>query len=98
MTTEMRFLSFLKDFLRENGEIYTVRKYKMDEREVEIIGVGTCKRIPVGIITNREQLEPYVSKSGFSKLEDWVDRILYYIPNKDDTKYLYHVVRLNGTR
>ena len=91
--TEMRFLSFLKDFLREKGEIYTVRKYKMDEREVEIEGVGICRRIPRGIITNRKQLEPYYTLSGFPTLEAWCDKILELIPSDEDIKYLYHVVR-----
>lgn len=89
--TEMRFLPFLKDFLREKKEIYTVRKYKMDEREVEVVGVGICKRIPLGEVTGKMQLLKYTPLSGFSRLQDWWDKIQQFIPYLDDKMYLYHV-------
>jgi len=90
--TEMKFLPFLEDFLWEKKEIYTVRKYKMDERDVEIDNVGVCRRIPLGEITDKMQLLEYKDLSGFSTLQDWWDKIQQFIPYAGMKMYLYHVV------
>lgn len=96
MATEMKFLPELKEFLQERREIYTVRKYKMEERDVEVVGVGLCRRIPLGIITSKEQLEKYYPYSGFPTLQAWWNKIQQFIPYADETMYLYHVVLKDG--
>lgn len=90
--TEMRFMPMLKEFLLSNGEVYTVRKYKMVEKEVEVEGVGTCRRIPLGEITDKGQLLSHVPLSGFPTLQAWWNKIQQFIPYADDKMYLYHVV------
>lgn len=91
MLIKIRFFPFLKDFLCEKKEIYTVRKYKMDERDVEIVGVGICRRIPLGEVTDKAQLLKYTPLSGFPTLQDWWNKIQQFIPYTDDKMYLYHV-------
>jgi len=71
----MKFLPGLRKFLLEHGEIYTVRGYDMKPAWVDVVDVGRCRRVPLGRIYSREELEPYVALSGFSSLEDWCDKI-----------------------
>ena len=90
--TEMRFLPFLRDFLREKREIYTVRKYKMDLRNVVVADIGICRRIPLGEVVGKIELLEYTRLSGFATLQDWWDKIQQFIPYSDMKMYLYHVV------
>ena len=80
----------LKSYLKGMGIIYTVRKYQMSDAIVEVAGLGKCRRIPMGIVDRKEGLEPYVKYSGFSSLEDWWNKIKFFIPG-NDTMYLYRV-------
>ena len=91
----MSFLPELRDFLKANGSIYTVRKYKMVEKDVEVEGVGLCHRIPIGTISSKEHLQSYVTLSGFPTVEEWWVKILQFIPRELDTKYLYKVEKGN---
>ena len=88
--TEMHFLPELKQFLKTNRVIYTVRKYRMTKKEVEVEGVGVCTRVPLGKIDTPDQLEPYVGMSGFDSLSDWLLKIRRFIPPEGDW-YLYRV-------
>jgi len=93
MLTKMAFMPMLKQFLLDHGEVYTVRRFKMAEKDVEVKDVGLCHRTPIMSITSKEQLESYIGLSGFSTVQAWWSKILYFIPSKEDPKYLYHVVR-----
>jgi len=88
----MSFLPELKAFLKENGLIYTVRKYKMVDAYVQVEGVGECHRIPIGEVKSKEDLVPYVEWSGFLTVDAWWKKIKGFIPNEEDTKYLYRVL------
>lgn len=90
----MQFLPELKNFLKENKLVYTVRKYKMSEAIVNVEGIGWCRRLPMGTIESQEDLLPYILDSGFAKPEDWWAKIRYFIPNVKDAKYLYRVEML----
>ena len=94
----MSFLPELKRFLLEHGEIYTVRRYRMAEACVEIDGVGKCRRVPLGKVSDMSQLEQFVAASGFDTVEAWWTKILSFIPEyvsqEKVAKYLYHVVRM----
>jgi hypothetical protein len=87
----MSFLPELKAFLKENGLIYTVRKYRMVDTYVEVEGVGQCHRILIKEISSKEDLLPYVRFTGFSTVEDWWKKIREFIPRAGDPKYLYRV-------
>ena len=89
--TKMSFMPILKNFLRDHGVVYTVRKYKMVEKVVEVEGIGECRRIPLGSISKKEELLPYVELSGFDSVEAWWDKIRYFVPDVDSTLYLYKV-------
>lgn len=85
----MQLMPKLTLFLQNNGYIYTVRKYDMVRKIVEIEKVGTCLRIPCGKVTQQIELEPFVYNSGFSSSEEWWNMILRF--TKDSPKYLYRV-------
>jgi len=87
----MSFLPHLKASLQAAGEIYTVRKYKMGEADVDVREVGLCHRQPIGTVDKESDLQFYVRLSGFATAREWWDKILYFIPKDSDTKYLYHV-------
>ena len=87
----MSFLPQLRVFLKGLGVIYTVRKYKMTNATVEVLDVGLCYRFPLGQIKKKEDLDPYVSESGFSTVDDWWRKIREFIPDERDKMYLYKV-------
>jgi len=87
----MSFLPELKPFLKDKGIIYTVRKYKMVDAIVVVEGIGECHRLPLGEISQKEELEPYAENSGFPTLDAWWKKIKYFIPSNLDSKYLYKV-------
>ena len=87
----MSFLPNLKSFLRTNGVIYTVRRYSMDERDVEVEGLGTCHREPLGTIQEPLELLQYYKESGFQSPREWWKKIEHFIPDKRTPKYLYRV-------
>ena len=84
----------LGKFLRENGVIYTVRKYKMADKIVDAEWVGYCKRTYLGKVKDFKDLEPFVKESGFETVEDWWEKIKEFIPSKKDSMYLYKVERI----
>ncbi len=94
MNTKMSFIPMLKEFLLTKGVIFTVRKYKMVEKLIEVEGVGNCQRSPLGPIAKRKDLLPYVELSGFPTAEDWWAKIRFFIPNLDSPVYLYKVERV----
>lgn len=92
----MTFMPELKDYLKKNGSIYTVRRYKMVDTMVEIDGIGECHRIPMGSISSSFDLEPYYKESGFDTLDAWWTKIKHFIPQPGAEKYLYKVEVSSG--
>lgn len=85
----MSFLPQLRAFLKSRGVIYTVRKYRLPDGDVEVLDVGKCRRTFVGVVT-KDDLAPYVGDSGFYSVESWWQKIKFFVPG-DDTLYLYKV-------
>ena len=81
----------LKEFLKRNGLIYTVRKYEMLRAIVEVEEVGLCDRFPLGKVSRQEDLTSYAENSGFSSVGDWWSMIRHFVPDKESTLYLYLV-------
>ena len=93
----MQFLPELKKFLKSNGKIYTVRKYKYPPNSlVLVLGVGKCRRTLVASDVSKEYLNNYYHYSGFSSTSDWWSKIVQFIPNSEYIKYLYKVEVVNG--
>ena len=90
----MQFMPQLKAYLKEHGLIYTVRKYSMSYAEVDIDGM-LCKRIPLGKIESKEDLEPYAKESGLDTVEAWWKKIKEINPGVKDL-WLYKVERIQG--
>lgn len=70
---KMQFLPELAAYLKEHSYIYTVRKfyYSSPDDLVEVEGVGTCKRVYISQINNKEALIGYIYASGFKSVGDW---------------------------
>jgi len=87
----MSFMPELKEFLKRNGLIYTVRKYKMMRAIVDIDGVGLCDRFPLGEVSSQDDLLPYAENSGFQSAGDWWSMVRHFVPDKESRLYLYMV-------
>jgi len=86
----MAFMDSLKDFIKTNGSVYTVRKYNMPAATIEIEEVGICYRTRLGEIKSKEELLPYVDQSGFESLDEWWSKIKRFIPT-NGPYFLYKV-------
>lgn len=91
MNRTMSFLPELRNFLKENGLIYTVRRYRMSDAIVEVDGIGECHRVPLGRVFVKEDLIRYYDLSGFKTVDDWWKKIKYFIPGSGSPMYLYEV-------
>ncbi len=76
---DVKFLPALQSFLRAHKVIYTVRGYDMRRAGVVVGDIGACRRIPLGEIHYREDLESYVKLSGFDNIESWWSKIEEFI-------------------
>lgn len=96
---EMSFFPTLKTFLENNGEIYTLRKYRYNDHLCLVAGVGGCERVCVeqGVV-NSTMLEKYVSKSGFADAGQWFKTAVEINKGFKGPYYLYHVKVVNPKR
>ena len=89
--SDMSFLPTLTAFLKEKGEIYTVRHFNYHSRVCNVEDVGRCDRRLISRVSAPIELEPYVSQSGFNSLLEWETAIRKFIKPTDD-RFLYKVV------
>ena len=89
--SNMSFLPDLKAFLKEHGEIYTVRHYNYRTRQCDIEGIGRCDRRLIMRVTAPIDLDPYVPLSGFQTRQDWWSMIRRFVKSGDDM-FLFKVV------
>ena len=87
----MAFLPALRTFLREHGEIYTVRHYNYRTRLCDVEGVGRCDRQLIKRINAPTDLDSYVSLSGFSTPRDWWTALRRFVSPGEDM-FLFKVV------
>jgi len=87
----MSFLPTLKVFLKEHGEIYTVRHFNYRTRLCNVEGVGRCDRKLIRRVTAPIDLDPYVLLSGFSTRLDWWAAIRRFVGFEEDM-FLFKVV------
>ena len=110
--TRGKIIAFLypptaRRFLRDNGEVFTLRLNRMIERPTEfycrgsdyITRLGTVRFIKELRELRPRRLARYVKKSGFSRSRDWIgafyelaERAMWKRP---DVAYLYHVCLLD---
>lgn len=77
----------VRDFLSKKGFVYTVRGYCY-KGNLTNIGNSIAERKFIMEVTEPDDLEPYVSVSGFDSVLEWWYKILKYCK---DEKYLYRV-------
>ena len=87
----MSFLPNLKTFLREHGEIYTVRRYAYRTRQCDVEDVGCCDRRLIMRVNSPIDLDPYVLLSGFQTRQDWWSAIKRFVGPVEDM-FLFKVV------
>lgn len=88
----MQFIPQLAAFLCSHKFIYTVRKYRMYDAVVAVTGLnGKYYREYIGEVLDDEDLRPLTPYSGFQNLEEWLEMINRFIPNKREKRYLYRV-------
>ena len=72
---EMRNMSFDVDVVRncliENGCVFSVRSYCLENENVKVEGVGVCRRINGFEVKSKDDLVKYVKRSGFESVDDW---------------------------
>lgn len=92
----MKFLPDLAKFLRENGCIYTVRRYRysLGDTPVSIEGVGPCDRVHIRQVSRKEDLTDYVQLSGFQTADDWWHKIREFNRGYVGLLYLYEITTL----
>lgn len=101
----MRFdIPCVKNFLKENGFVFTVRSYNSKDSFVPVEGIGKCWRKKIHRIDNELNLVPYLYLSGFTEgacfhpksdidyLNKWWQTIEKFCKGKP--KYLYLVVKI----
>lgn len=90
---KMRFFPELAAFLKEHKYIYTVRRYRYSllDNLIYIDDVGVCERVHIQQIRGKENLEEYVSRSGFETIEDWWKKIKTINKGYVGLYYLYEI-------
>ena len=89
--SDMQFMPKLRDFLNQNGAIYTVRRFRCHLTRADVEGVGRCKRTLIRYISSKDQLVNYVKQSGFDSVDEWWAVIRRFIPIGTDM-WLFKVV------
>ena len=95
----------VKNFLKENGKVYTVRSFLMEDKEVFVEGIGLCKRTRIESNTSindkpigKADLYLYWKDCGFKGdnkfdvVNKWWQTIEKFCKGKP--KYLYLVVKV----
>ena len=86
----MRFdLANVKNCLRDNRRVFSVRSYCLDNCVVEVEGIGLCKRIRGFEVKCKEDLIKYVGLSGFDSIEEWWYKVELFCKGK--RKWIYKV-------
>ena len=97
MINKMQFnVSCVKKYLKENKKVFTVRGYKMEDKEVLVDGIGLCKREFIKQIYLASNLKEFEKESGFNSAMGWWDVIQKMC--KDKTKYLYLITVIYGRK
>lgn len=85
------FFPELREFLRSEGCIYTVRNYQAPAVSlVRVEGVGECRRERVSMVLDIQDIAHCSSKSGFDSVLKWWDKIKKLYPTLKGL-YLYKV-------
>lgn len=93
---EMRFdVNCVKECLKNNGKVFTVRKWKSYEVEgfVEVKGIGECKKVRICEVKCKNDIERYVKLSGFANMIDWWNKVEMFGAGNG---WLYLVIRKGG--
>ena len=89
MLNEMSFnVDCVRRFFGMCDFVFTVRRYKY-EKNVCLVDNLVYKRVMIGIVERKEDLDEYLDGSGFRSVDDWWRMIKSFC--KNDVKYMYLV-------
>lgn len=84
----------VRECLRREGRVFTVRSYCLEGRFyrfVTVDGIGLCWRELVCQVTCKEDLLKFVHLSGFNSVDEWWNKIVSFCGDKQ--KWLYKVYK-----
>lgn len=89
----MHFIPRLTEFLRNNGTIYTLRKYKYTTPRCSVPGVGECRRTLIREMrsVSEEDLRTTVTQSGFPNTTSWLKMLRTFVPDPNTLVFMYKV-------
>ncbi|MDP1548106.1 MAG: hypothetical protein Q8L87_19005 [Anaerolineales bacterium] len=93
---KMKFdVKCVKDCLKNNGRVFTVRSWggSAQESVVEVEGIGACDKYRIGRVSGIKSIERYVKLSGFRYVDEWWNAIARFGANDG---YLFLVVKKRG--
>jgi len=94
---KMSFLvDCVKDCLIDNGVVFSVRSYNLENADVQVDGVGMCRRMRGFEVTSKEQLRKYLKRSGFDSIDAWWVAIEQFCAGKRKWMYMVKVKRVPG--
>jgi hypothetical protein len=73
--------------------VYTVRGYDMSNDYVWVDDIGRCFRRQVCVVENKQDLQRFVTLSGFATVDDWWRAIQGFCAGR--RKWLYYVLIRN---
>ena len=80
----------VRQFLKEKGKVYTVRKFGDYNPTVLVEGIGTSKTKQVMQVNKWNDLKDFVAESGFETLDEWIEAIKSF-GCEEGKSYLYEV-------
>ncbi len=66
----------VRNFLAQNGYVFTVRSYNLNDADVNVEGIGVCSRKKLMNVDSMKDLVSFVHGSGFRELADSIDSMI----------------------
>jgi len=90
------FVDCVRDCLIDNGVVFSVRSYDLANADVQVEGVGICRRMRGFEVLDKQDLRKYVKLSGFNNIDDWWIAIEKFCAGKRKWMYLVKVKKVPG--
>jgi hypothetical protein len=84
----------VRECLVRHGFVYTARGYDLPATYVWVEGVGRCFRRQVAVVEKKEDLLPFVKRSGFVSVEAWWEVLQSFV--KGRRCWVYYVFVRNA--
>ena len=89
------YVDCVRNCLIDNGVVFSVRGYNLENADVQVDGVGTCRRMRGFEVKSKNDLVKYVKRSGFNSVDAWWGAIEGFCAGK--RKWMY-MVKIKGNK